>query len=82
MMDENTIQEMGNRPYAAPVRADIIACCSGMPYAASARTNATASAVSAAIHAGLRRTPSITNRTAIGIEATSADRARLAPTGS
>ena len=62
--------------------ADIIASCSGMPYATSARTNATASAVSAAIHAGLRRTPSMKNSTAIGIEATSADSARLPPTGS
>ena len=40
------------------------------------------SAVSAAIHAGLRRTPSMKNSTSIGIAATSADSARLPPTGS
>ncbi len=58
------------------------ASCTGMPYANKASTKATPSAVSAAIHAGLRRTPNMTKSTAIGIEATSADSARLPPTGS
>lgn len=53
----------------------------GMPYANNASTKATASAASAAIHAGLRRTPNMTKSTTIGIAATSADKVRLPPTG-
>jgi hypothetical protein len=41
-----------------------------------------ASAESAAIQAGFRRTPSMKNSTAIGMAATSADHTRLPPTGS
>ena len=40
------------------------------------------SAVSAAIHAGFRRTPSMKNNTRMGIDATDADSARLPATGS
>ena len=60
-----------------------------MPFNGSSRKStlglwmsADASAVDADIHAGLRRTPSITNSTTIGIAAAMADTPRLPAIGS
>ena len=81
-IEPKQIQAMGKIPKAAPNKADMTTSFTGMPYAPSATTNADASALEAAIQVGFLRTPSIKNKTNIGIAATRADIARLPPTGS
>ena len=81
-IDPKQIHEMGKMPKAAPKMIDMTASFKGMPKAASATTNADASALAAAIQVGFRRIPSMENKTTIGIAATKADATRLPPTGS
>jgi hypothetical protein len=61
---------------------EIKARFTGIPYTASAMTNAEISATTADIQAGLRRTPSMIKRTTIGMAATTADPPRLPLNGS
>ena len=73
---------MGKSPYAAPYTVEITASWSGIPYATSATSSADTSADIADIQAGLRQTPSIRNRTTIGMAATTVDIPRLPAIGS
>jgi hypothetical protein len=81
MMAPKTTQAMGKMPCAAPKIAEVMASCTGMPYATSATTSAETSAVPADIQAALRNTPSMTNSTTMGMAATGVENARLPPMG-
>ncbi len=78
-MAQNTIQEMGNRPNAAPLAAALNAVIAGIWYAQMATAKVTVKPERPAIHAGLRRTPSNNSMVKIGMAATSAERPSPCP---
>src|ERR687893_1851809 len=77
-----TIQRIGKKPKAAPSDADSSDCPTGIRNATMARTTATASEMSPAIHALTFNAPRSTKRVSSGIAATSALSASDPPTGS
>jgi Flp pilus assembly protein TadG len=64
-----------------PCVAAAIVSVSGMPHTSHARTNAVPAAATAARHGATRRTASSTARRSGGIDAASAERSTLPPTG-
>jgi hypothetical protein len=76
-----TIHITGQTAKTAPSAAAASAMRTGMSHAVTAIANAASRPSMAACHAALFRMPRATNTNAMGNSATSADSARLPPTG-
>ena len=79
-MAGNTIQQIGNRPNAAPWRTEAARIGAGVPNSSRATRTAATKAATAAFHAGARRTAMRKNNNAIGAAAAAAEAHRLPPT--